>query len=169
MLFRTIQITVAIIVVSGLAFLGATLTELAFTPRYDNSDPDYARYASIFEHLNARSSRDGLTGAETLDLSHLNRGEWTRACVFAGYTNPLATMQVMGASINEMDRVRLTEAGSRGGRLGQVEESEAAIAYIDPANRAHFIHFERGLPAETQHFQRCISKPETSARIGPLY
>jgi hypothetical protein len=97
----------------------------------------------------------------SVDLSGLNNGEWKTACLFGGYTNPLDEMRALGANISEKDRARMTEAGSRGLRLSQVEEYELAIAYIDLSNNARFIHFETGVGAEGEHQRQCISKPET--------
>jgi hypothetical protein len=62
----------------------------------------------------------------SVDLSGLNNGEWKTACLFGGYTNPLDEMRALGANISEKDRARMTEAGSRGLRLSQVEEYELA-------------------------------------------
>jgi hypothetical protein len=74
---------------------------------------------------------------------------------------PLDEMRALGANISETDRVRMTEAGLRGFRLGQVEEQEMVIAFIDLSNNARFIHFHTGIGPEGQNFRRCISKPET--------
>jgi hypothetical protein len=65
-----------------------------------------------------------------------------------------------------MDRFRLGQAGIRGVRLGQVEEFEILIAYIDHRNRAHFIHFEEGIGSEGQHLEKCIARPETKIILG---
>ena len=80
---------------------------------------------------------------------------------------PLDEVRALGANINEKDRVRMTEAGSRGFRLGQVEEQEMAIAFVDLSNNAHFIHFQTGIGPEGQHFHKCISQPETRLFLAP--
>jgi hypothetical protein len=98
---------------------------------------------------------------KTITLTELNSGEWKTACLFGGYTDPLEAMRVHGANIDEKDRVRFTEAGSRGFRLGQVEEHEMAIAFVDLGNNARFIHFRTGIGPGGQHLRRCISKPQT--------
>jgi hypothetical protein len=149
--------------VVALAVLGAAtvLLELSYRPTYDQSHPDYHRYAETFDRLSVPISTRGITNEDAIDLSELNAGEWKIVCVFGGYTKPLETMRALGANINEKDQLRLTEAGSRGFRLAQVEESEMAIAYVDLNNNAQFIHFENGIGPEGQHFQKCIARPET--------
>lgn len=101
----------------------------------------------------------GTTKDDYIDLSELNSGEWTTACLFGGYTDPLEAMRVHGANIDEKDRVRFTEAGSRGFRLGQVEEHEMAIAFVDLGNNARFIHFRTGIGPGGQHLRRCNRDP----------
>jgi hypothetical protein len=147
----------------ALAILGvaALLVELSYRPSYDQAHPDYGRYAETFRRLSVPISTRGITGDDAIDLSELNGGEWQVACVFGGYTNPLETMRAFGANIDEKNQLRLTEAGSRGFRLAQVEESEMAIAYVDFNNNARFIHFKYGIGPEGQHFQKCIARPET--------
>ena len=98
-------------------------------------------------------------------MSRLNDGHWKTACLFGGYTNPLRQMQAIGATIDVEDEARLTEAGSRGFRAAQVEESEMMIAYTDTGNRAHFPHFERGIGPAGQHLQECVSKPVTTIAV----
>ena len=104
---------------------------------------------------------------DAIDLSRLNNGAWKMACIFAGYTNPLEDMRALGANIDQKDELRLTAATTRGFRLGQVEEFEMLIAYVDPGNSARFIHFQSGIGPEGQHFRRCIPKPETQLFLAP--
>jgi hypothetical protein len=100
------------------------LIELSYQPSYDQAHPDYGRYAETFRRLSVPISRRGITSDDAIDLSELNGGKWQVACVFGGYTNPLEAMRAFGANIDEKDQLRLTEAGSRGFRLAQVEESD---------------------------------------------
>ena len=155
----------------GSAVLGAItvlLFELSWSPTYDQSDPNYRRYTEAFDRLRVQLGKRGATTEDFVDLSQLNNGEWKTACLFGGYTYPLADMQGLGAHISEKDRVRLTAAGLRGFRAGQVEESEVAIAYVDLNNNAKFIHFESGIGPEGEHFKKCISKPETRLILGEV-
>src|SRR5436190_1820422 len=80
-----------------------------------------------------------------VDFSQLNGGEWTSACLFGGYTDPLATMRSLNSRIDDRDSQRMMESQVRGFRLAQVEEYELAIGYIDLSNRARFVWFERGI------------------------
>jgi hypothetical protein len=149
--------------ITALAMLvvASLFAALFHEPAYDQSHPDYHRYAEAFNRLSVPISQRGITNEDAIDLFELNGGEWKTACIFGGYTNPLDKMRTLGADISPKDQSRLTEAGSRGFRLAQVEESEIAIAYVDFSNRAQFIHFKHGIGPEGQHLQRCISRPET--------
>jgi hypothetical protein len=75
----------------------------------------------------------------SIDFSSLNNGEWKTACLFGGYTRPLDEMRLRGASISENDTARFTEAGTRGFRLGHVEEQEKRLpTSIPPTTLASF-------------------------------
>jgi hypothetical protein len=139
----------------------ALLFELSYRPTYDQADPNYRRYLEVFDRLRPDLDYRGATRDDYIDLSELNNGEWKTACLFGGYTDPLKTIQMLGANIDEKDRARMTEAGSRSLRIGQVEEQEMAIAFVDLRNNARFIHFRTGIGPEGQHLQKCISKPQT--------
>jgi hypothetical protein len=152
---------VALAILAAAVLLLVLVVELSYKPTYDQSHPDYDRYAEAFNRLSVSLSRRGITNDDAIDLSELNGGEWKIACVFGGYTRPLETMRALGGNINQKDQLRWTEAGSRGFRLGQVEEREMAIAYVDLNNNTQFIHFEYGIGPEGQHFEKCISRPET--------
>src|SRR5262245_59625753 len=134
----------------------ALLRELLYKPIYDQSHPNYRHFVEVFARLRAELDYRGATNEDYVDLSELNDGDWTTACLFGGYTNPLEAMRIRGANIHEKDRVRFTEAGWRGFRLGQIEEREIAIAFLDLGNNAQFIHFETGIGPEGQGLQRCI-------------
>ena len=147
----------AVLVLGALALV----FELSYRPTYDQSDANYPHYLEVFEGLRPELESRGVTKDDYVDFSDLNKGEWKTACLFGGYTDPLKTMQLLGADIKAKDRLRLREAASRGLRLGQVDEQEMAIAFVDPGNNARFIHFGTGIGAEGQHLQKCISKPRT--------
>ena len=149
--------------IAAVCVLGALLllVEFFYQPAYDQTDPNYRRYLKVFDSLRPKLDYRGTTKDDYIDLTELNNGEWKTACLFGGYTFPLEAMQALGANVNEKDRVRLTEAGSRAFRLGQVEEHEMAIAFVDLGNNAQFIHFRSGIGPEGQGLRRCISKPET--------
>ena len=161
-------------VVRGLLFLVIGLFVAAvsscvliasYRPAYDRQHPEYERYARAFAAARQKYESAGEVD-DRLDLSSLNGGDWKVACVFGGYTRPLEHMQRLGASVSDMDRLRLTEAGTRGFRLGQVEEFEMMIAFIDHQDRAHFIHFESGIGSPGQYFEKCISRPDTTMELG---
>lgn len=166
---RTVSVTVTIVLaVVGLPALviGSVLFLASYRPAYDRSDPDYGHYAETIARLHAAFEQRAPTPDDAIDLAALNKGEWTTACVFGGYKNPLWRMEELGAAIDETDRLRLTEAGTKGLRLAPVEEFEMLIAYVRPDRRARFIHFERGIGPQGQGFERCVSKPETRIVIG---
>jgi hypothetical protein len=102
--------------VIALAFLGVALfvMELSYSPSYDQSDPDYQRYAEAFDRLRLPITERGITNEDVIDLSELNGGHWKVACVFGGYGNPLEIIRGLGANINGKDQLRFTEAGSPG-------------------------------------------------------
>jgi hypothetical protein len=145
------------------------LAELFYRPSYDRAHPDHDRYAGMFHRLEMTRSQRRITSEDpidpSIDLSELNGGHWKVACVFGGYTTPVETMRGLGAHIDENDLRRFTEAGRRGFRLAPVEESEMAIAYVDLADNARFIHFRHGIGPEGQNFQKCIARPETRLRL----
>lgn len=155
--------------IAALSVLGALmlLVKSSYRPIYDQSDPNYGRYLEVFNRLRPDLDYRGATKDDFIDLSDLNNGEWKTACLFGGYTSPLDTMRTLGANVAEKDRARLTEAGSRGFRLAQVEEQEMAIAFVDLGNNARFIHFRSGIGPEGQNLKRCISKPETRLSLVP--
>jgi hypothetical protein len=159
-----------VIVIAALPMLGlaALLIELSYRPAYDRSHPDYQHYADLFDRLSTKIARNGITNEDAVDLSQLNAGAWKMACLFGGYTDPLQDMYALGANISPKDQIRLTESGSRGFRLGPVEETEMPIAYVDLENNANFIHFERGFGPEGQHFKRCIPRSEARLPLGFL-
>jgi hypothetical protein len=165
---RLVLILVGSVIALPALGVAALLVELSYTPAYDQSDLDYQRYSDAFDRLRLQIDSRGTTKEDVIDLSQLNKGEWKMACVFGGYTKPVEKMRELGANINEKDQVRMTEAESRGFRLGQVEEFEMAIAYFDLNSNAQFIHVESGIGPEGQYFQKCISKPETRLFVlGP--
>src|SRR4029450_2815043 len=125
---RLVFLLVGSIVALGALGAVALLAELSYKPTYDQSDPNYHRYLERFNRLRVQLDQRGTTKEDYVDLSQLNNGEWKTVCLFGGYTMPLDKMRALGGSINEKDQLRMTEAGSRGFRLGQVEESEMAIA-----------------------------------------
>jgi hypothetical protein len=148
-----------VVLVFTLGIVGM-LTLLSYKPAYDRSDPDYTRFAEMFEGVRAGPYANG-GGTVVIDMADLNKGEWTVACLLGGYTSPVETMERLGAAIDETDRARFLDAETSGLRLAEVEEFEVAIAYADLASQAHFIHFEHGVGARGQHLNVCVSKPET--------
>jgi hypothetical protein len=150
-------IALATLVGFAIAFI---LYEISWMPNYDDADPRYqtlvGRLAEIHQSLTIgdRTEHD-------IDLSKLNDGKWTTACVFGGYNNPLEEIEARRANITAEDRKQLLELGRAGFRLAQVEEFELMIAYVDTKNDAHFVHFQSGFGSGGQHFEKCITKPQT--------
>ena len=162
------------LLLGAIACLGAAVTAaavylamlLSYSPRYDEDHPDHRRYAERFEALRVRLDGQAATRQEFVDFTDLNGGEWKTACLFGGYTDPLREMKALGADIDDKDRARLTEAGRRGFRLAPIEEFEIAIAYVDPGNKARFIHMKSGIGPWGQHFNKCIARPQTRLAVG---
>ncbi len=155
---------VSFVVLAVVGITALILVAIFDEPDYDVAHPNYSYFAEMFERLSKSSRR--MTNEAAIDFSQLNGGEWKVACLFGGYTDPLETMRVTGANINENDRVRWTEARSRGFRLAPVEEHEMAIAYVDLANNAQFIHFRHGIGPEGQGFQKCDCTTRDTRRLG---
>ena len=151
---------------AAIAFLGAWVMILAFVafifattwrPPYDDTNP---KYRSLNEQIGEIAERwsNGDYSRNTIDLALLNDGNWTIACVYGGYNNPLDEMIGRGAIVSSANRARLVELGNKDFRLSQVEESEAMIAYIDRSNEAHFIHVGNGFGPDGQHLKQCSTR-----------
>lgn len=118
-----------------------------FWPAYDTDDPDYNWPSTSL-------------GGRDVDLARLNGGNWQIACVFGGYTSPVAEMKRLGISVRPADFARLWPFRGFPIRSDAVEEEEAAVAFADNNGVAHFILLpSRGI--DLQHFRRCIGRPET--------
>lgn len=144
--------------------IGVFMWSMLDQPNFDDHDPQYAAYVQTFEKARLVDSR-GVSTPTPLDLDGLNRGDWVKACLFGGYTNPSEKMIAFGATLNPLDVTRWADARRQGFRLAEVEEYEVAIAYIDRANQAHFIHFRRGIGSNGQHLEACVSRPETEIAL----
>jgi ATP phosphoribosyltransferase regulatory subunit HisZ len=165
MKLRRIGTTALAVLCGGLLLLLAAIAATFFIlinvrPDYDVADPDYLRYSEIFAEFREKSAAGTLEGT-VLDLSELNGGAWSTACLFGGYTDPVGAMLAKGAEVDSADKERLPRNGF-GARIAAVEEYELLIAYVDSGNRAHFIHFRDGLGPEGQHLQKCAQKPRTT-------
>jgi len=156
---NTAGILAALSIVGFVTFLALFL----YKPAGDRSDPDYHRYLETLDRVSVQLNQRGMEDA--MDLSELNHGDWTTACLFGGYTRPAEKMGKLGANITENDQRRMSEAS--GFRLSPVEEFEVVIAYMDLSNNAHFIHFDTGIGPEGQHRESCVSKPQTRLVLVP--
>lgn len=134
-------------------------------PVYDVADPDYAHFSHEFDRLAAAFEHREPTARDTLDLAPLNGGRWTTACLFGGYTDPVEKLERMGVRVPQAEQRRMA-AASGGFRLAPVEEFEVVIAYIDAKATTRLIHFKNGFGPSGQHFERCVSKPETVMPIS---
>lgn len=131
----------------------------SWTPAYDDANPEYSSLVNRVSEI--RRSQDlGSSNERGIDLSKLNNGDWTTACVFGGFNNPLEDFAA-GGNVSAEDRKRLLELATRGNRLAQVEEFELMIAYVDLRHDAHFVHLRDGIGPDGQHFKRCITRPQT--------
>lgn len=131
-------------------------------PDHDHAHPDYGNFAGRFAEVR-RAFAAGERGAE-IDLAPVNGGAWQLACLFGGYTRPVERMDERGAIVTDADRKRLTSTG--GFRAGPVEEFEMLIAFIDDEGRAHFIHFPEGVGSGGQHYQACVTRPQTTVTVS---
>ena len=142
---------------SLVALIGAVIWDLSWRPQYDTSHADYGW---IDEQLAVHREGELLR----LDLSKLNGGDWSTACLLGGYSHPVATMKKKGAKVSSSDQARFQEIKER--RIFEVEEYELVLAFIDGADKAHFIHFRRGLGVGGQHFESCIDRAKREFRLG---
>ena len=118
-----------------------------FWPTYDTDDPDYNWLSTSL-------------GGRDIDLARLNGGNWQTACLFGGYTDPVAEIKRIGMSVRVGDIARFWRYRGLPIRLGAVEEDEAAVAFADNNGVTHFILLPyRAI--DLQYFRRCIKKPET--------
>jgi hypothetical protein len=138
-------------------FAAIALIIMASKPEFDQSHPDYAAFADVFDQ--AERALNAGERYVLIDLAPLNGGAWKTACLFSGYTRPVEHMERLGAKVDQADRDRLGEP--QGFRAAPVEESELVIAFMDEEGRAHFVHFQRGIGQHTQHHWECVMKPET--------
>jgi hypothetical protein len=159
-ILKTVRWTmIALATLFGFA-IAIIVYEMFWMPSYDDTDPRYQTLVSRLEEIR-QSLRTVERTEHDVDLSSLNNGNWTTACIFGGYNYPLKEMVALGANVNAQDEERLLELSQRGFRLTQVEEFELMIAYVDTKNDAHFVHFQSGFGSGGQHFERCITKPQT--------
>lgn len=150
---------------AAITFLGAwgiilVCTAFIFSttwkPHYDDTNP---KYRFLTEQIGKIAERwlKGDYSRNTLDLTLLNDGNWTIACVYGGYNNPLDEMIDRGATVSSANRARLIELGNKDFRLSQVEESEVMVVYVDKSNEAHFIHAGNGFGPNGQHLKQCTT------------
>lgn len=132
--------------------------DMSSGPTYDDDDPRYQ--ALVAQRAKIRDALESGIGPARIDLSSLNGGEWTTACIFGGYNDPLEKMIERGARVSEADRARLRDLES-GFRINQVEEFEIMFVFIDLSGTAQFVHFAGGIGSNGQHLERCITKPQT--------
>jgi len=102
-----------------------------------------------------------LDTTKKLDLVQLNRGEWREACLFGGYTHPSEVMGKKGkVSFFDSYFQQLKSWGLL--RLGEVEEWESMIAYVDNSEDVHFVHFgatmKSGIGNTLEHFEKCTTR-----------
>jgi hypothetical protein len=132
-----------------LAFIAAFVWAISES-RDDTAHSDHAHFAARFEE--ARERIQLRTGTFTLDMSPLNGGSWTTACLLGGYARAADYMASLGAAVSEQDRERLGSS---------VRENEVVIGFIDPAGEGRFIRFRRGIGVAGQWHVSCVSKPQT--------
>lgn len=151
-----------------LGCIGATILAIVasvmFEPRpvFDRDHPDYGPFASQF----ARAEKAFSAGEDwaVIDLAPVNGGAWRSACLFGGFTRPVERLLSLGATVSASDRQRLSSA--LGWRAAPVEEFEMLVAFTDEQGQAHFIHFDRGVGAEGQHYEACVTRPKSQVAIA---
>ena len=141
---------------------------LSYSPRYDEDHPDYRRYVERFEALRVRLDGHAAT-PQFVEFADLNGGAWKTACLFGGTPTRCWTCALAPKNIDAKDApgAHGEAAGSRLPHFGPIEEFETAIAYVDPGNKARFIHMKSGIGPRGRHFKKCIDKPETRLVVGP--
>ena len=131
-------------------------TIIPFT--FSTSNPDYS-------YLHERIGEIGR--GEKLNVSNLNNGNWTTACLFGGYTDPSIHMKKLG-KVSLIDRVYQPLKGWSWWRLGQVEEHEIMVAYVDNFGVVTFVHLpNKNSSDRLEHHIQCIEKG-VSAFTMPL-
>jgi hypothetical protein len=148
----------AALVIAAVPVLFFLLIILEPRPDYDDDDP---RYTIIVDELSRVRDEWRRGVPRPIDIASLNGGNWTMACLYGGFNDPLHDMRGLGGRVSPADEKRLEALEAMGFRLDTVEELEAMVAFVDSGNNAHFAHFKYGLGVDGQHFRRCVRKPET--------
>ena len=138
------------------ALIAATVWFAVSGSPYSDNDPDLSWLRTQLHQL-----KSGPTD-NSLDLSRLNDGDWTIACLFGGYTDPTDRMGELGGWISLIDRIRFFALGTLTLRFGEVKENEVVIAYIDKRGWAEFVFFDE---IEVENGEYCIRRPQTTLAI----
>lgn len=106
-------------------------------------------------------------GAEKLDISILNNGNWLTACLFGGYTDPVTHMKAIG-KISIADRLYQPLKSWSVWRISQVEEHETMVAYSDQNGWITFIHMNSTNTSNMlAHHKQCTSRSEAFFLMPP--
>lgn len=163
-LARAVAITLVIgslLVLTAVALVVAYDVLLHSGAAYDPNHPQRAVFERQLEAARETFRTDASEWA-VIDLAPLNGGVWRTACLFGRYTTPIQDLEVLGATISYLDRVRFKSA-----MLGSADSEEkfaVLFAWITSDNRAGFLHLPAGL-AETHAYTACVDKPKTKMAI----
>lgn len=160
-LFSLLALIVALPILLFLALIGDSIYESYIIEYHD----DDSRYSSIRQSFRKRLT-DSLDGKDldhfSIDLTAINHGDWEKFCIIGGYQDASKTAVQIGGKFNSADRKRI-EFLSR--RMWEIEEFETALIFTDSRSQAHFVHFRGSFGPGSQHFEKCISKPETVMQL----
>jgi len=92
-----------------------------FPHGFSTGHPNYQEYARLIDEAEPGT---------VVDFSAVNSGNWQTLCIFGAFTNPSRRMTVHG-KVSIPDRVLLFLAGLPFMHIGEVEEGESMIAYVD--------------------------------------
>ncbi|CAN7443185.1 hypothetical protein LJR090_003584 [Bosea sp. LjRoot90] len=117
------------------------------------NNPQYSQFLSELERYRMILKGRALLEGDELDISTLNEGNWRTACLVGGYKD-------YARVINARESVDWKPKTST-----FVDEFEMALVYVDVAGIPNVMHFRSGIGPIGQHFERCITKPDTRIQL----
>lgn len=123
-----------------------------FPPSFFLYDEGWGKYNFYKEKI------ANLDAGESIDFSDINNGEWTRLCIFGGYTNPHKYMKNYG-NVSIFDRMSGFIKKASLFRFDEIEELETAVAYVREDQSVKIIHINSS-PAllsffSLEHVRKC--------------
>lgn len=152
------ELLAAAIVISlftGLLVFVAAVLQFDASPMPGEDNPQYVQFQSELERYRMISKGRGLRHGDDLDVANLNEGNWRTACLVGGYKDYVRVLNTREA-VDWKPKQRTF-----------VDEFQMALVYVDAVDTPSVMHFRSGIGPEGQHFERCITKPNTRIPLNP--